>query len=367
MKVVFLISEIDYSGGPKMLAWVANQFAIRGENVYFISAFPSENIEILSKKIKYYSLNIRRSQRRFVRNTKEMLKVLCETKKVIDKINPDLVVGFLYSIDYYYTLYNYFFGHYKILLSQRLDPYSQKGISSVIKNWIVEHADGIVFQTVGARDFYHKNAKRKGIVIPNPVVGRTWKYAPGVKKFIDRENIIVVPARLEINQKRQDVMLKAFTFVVKKHPEMRLVFLGNGHDEIKIKSKISAFRLEDYAEVHRAVPIAEEFTKKCKIVCLTSDFEGSPNTLIEAMAMGVNVCATDCSPGGAKALIKDGKTGFLVNRGDYKELAKKICRLIENPEMSDRIASCAKKEMLKYSEEKIAARWISYAYYVTER
>lgn len=45
MKIVFLISKLDYSGGPKMLAWLANQFSLNNCEVHFISAYDSENVK----------------------------------------------------------------------------------------------------------------------------------------------------------------------------------------------------------------------------------------------------------------------------------------------------------------------------------
>lgn len=344
-----------------MLAWVAKQFAARGHKVYLIAAYASKDSGMLDKRIRYFTMNLTRSKCRLIRNTMEMIHILYQTNKIVCRINPDFVAGFLYSIDYFFTIYNYFFGKHKILLSQRLDPYSQKGISARIKKWAVEQADGAVFQTESARAYYRKKTAEKGIVIPNPVTERTMQFAGDVKPFAERKNIIAVPARLDIRQKRQDVIIRAFELVFQKHPELKLVLLGNGPDKNRIRKMIQDRGLEQAVMIHRAVPVAEAYIKDCKIVCLSSDYEGSPNALIEAMAMGINVCATDCSPGGARALIRDGENGFLTERRDYRTLAEKICLLLEDAGMADRLAAEAKKIGGLYAEEEIASRWINYA------
>ena len=65
---------------------------------------------------------------------------------------------------------------------------------------------------------------------------------------------------------------------------------------------------------------------------LTSDYEGLPNALLEAAAIGMPSISTDCSPGGARMIIKDDYSGFIVPCGDYEELAKKMAILADNKE-----------------------------------
>lgn len=360
MKIVFLITALDYSGGPKMMAWVANQFAKAGHEVTFISVYSDIIGQPLEKNVSFISLHQTKSTSRIIRNTTEMLRIQRYTKKQIDKINPDLVIGFLYSVDYFYTLLNRNKKR-KIILSQRLDPYTESGISGKLKKHIIAKADGVVFQSYGARDFYDSKTKKKAVVIPNPVTGKTLAYKKDVLPFAEREDVIVLPARLDIPQKRQDVMIDAFEIVVKAHPDVKLVLLGNGPDREKLENIISEKQLEDKIIVHEAVASAEEYTKKCKILCLTSDFEGLPNSLIEGMALGLCVVATDCSPGGARMLIEDGVNGFIVPKGDYKALAERICEILEHPEYSAQMEEKASEIAEKYSESRIADLWISYA------
>lgn len=58
-----------------------------------------------------------------------------------------------------------------------------------------------------------------------------------------------------------------------------------------------------------------------KMYVLSSDFEGIPNSLLEAMSIGMPVVSTDCSPGGARLLIENGVNGLLVKTGNSGELA----------------------------------------------
>ena len=311
MKVVFMVPELNYSGGPKMLAWVANQFAKENE-VFIISTHSKQISQPLDTSIRVITFNYKISPYRIYRNTIQNAQVLRMLHKTICNINPDLIISFLYSTDVYYFVLNKLTYKRKMLVSQRLDPYSDKGLAAVVRHKLTELADGFVFQTKGARDFYPAKVIQKSIVIANPVTSKTLTYRKYVKEFQDRNNIIVLPARLNINQKRQDVMIDAFYAVYKVHPEMKLVLLGDGPDKELLKGAIRQRGLQDVVDIHASVKSAEEYICKCKIVAFTSDYEGIPNSLIEAMAIGINVVSADCSPGGGRTVIEDGVSGNKV-------------------------------------------------------
>ena len=97
-----------------------------------------------------------------------------------------------------------------------------------------------------------------------------------------------------------------------------------------------------------------------KMFVLTSDFEGIPNTLMDAMALGLPCVSTDCRPGGAKLLIENGINGFIVPKGDSAAVAEKMNLIAGNPEMADRIGNNAKGIVSKYSKEEIGNLWNEY-------
>ena len=357
LKLVFLLTALDYSGGPKMMAWLANQFAKSGHAVSIIAVYSSEIGQPLDDSISFYSLGIKKSDSRIKRNTTEMLHVQRAVSALIESIKPDAVIGFLYSVDYFYTLFSCLKkSAAKIILSQRLDPFQEKGVGGFVKKWIISRADGVVFQSTGAQLYYGDGIKRN-VIIPNPVTSKTLSFRTGVNKFEERADVIVVPARLNIKQKRQDVLIDAFEYVITKHPEARLVLLGDGPDKAVLEQQIESKKLSSFVAIHPAVPTAEEFVKNCKIVCLPSDFEGMPNSLIESLALGINVISTDFSPGAARDLIQDGVNGFIVPCGDYKAFADKIVWYLDHPAEANEMANNARTISESYSEENIFERW----------
>lgn len=105
--------------------------------------------------------------------------------------------------------------------------------------------------------------------------------------------------------------------------------------------------------------VEEEIFKAAAFV-LTSDFEGIPNALIEAMSIGVPSVSTDCSPGGAALLIRDGENGFLVPRGDTEEIAKKLGIIVSNAETANQFSRTAVSIATIFSESSISEKWESF-------
>ena len=103
-----------------------------------------------------------------------------------------------------------------------------------------------------------------------------------------------------------------------------------------------------------------------EIFVLSSDYEGIPNALIEAMSIGMPCVATDCSPGGARMLLEDGKSGKLVGCGKYEELAKEIIYFIENREKEKEYGMYAKESIGRFSYSILMNRWEEYLLKIIE-
>lgn len=356
MKIISIIPQLNYSGAPKMIAWVSNQLSKNGNEVTLITLFSNILEQKLDKNVNCISLNVNRSKSRIGRNTVQMFYLIKKIKEIIDDFNPDCILSFLDASGYFLLWTNRFFWRkrsIKMIISERADPYTHSGLSSFIKHKWMKYADVIVFQTEGARKYYPKIIQKKGVVIPNPVVSEK-KYEPVVYK--DRKDQIVTAGRLFIEQKRQDLLLDAFEIVSQKHPEVNLVIYGDGEDLENIRDLIKIKKLNN-VYLPGSVQNVKELIRDNKVFVLTSDYEGIPNSLIEAMEVGMPCVATDCSPGGAKTLIQDGINGFVVPRNNPEEIARKIILLLENESLSNSMAREAVKICDVFSEANIAAAW----------
>ena len=103
-----------------------------------------------------------------------------------------------------------------------------------------------------------------------------------------------------------------------------------------------------------------ERIQKSMLYVLTSDYEGMPNSLIEAMALGLPCISTDCPVGGPRFLVDHGKNGLLVNCKDKKSLVKAMECIIENPDFANKLGKNATWIRYTLAPEKIYQEWMNF-------
>lgn len=361
MKIAFTIPRLTYSGAPKMLAWVANQMAKKGHEVHIITFFSEEQARILHDSITVHPLKVVQSGSRLVRNTTGMLKTIIKLHRTIKSLNSDIVVSFLDSVSYVYLPIGKLLTKSNFIVSERGDPYAYKDKLAKIKFNLMKFAHGCVFQTHGAQVFFEKYPKiyNNSVVIPNPVVvnEEIISMQNNIPAPEERDNRIVTVARLSLIQKRQDILLQAFDVFHKNHPDYKLVIYGDGEDYEKIQCMIEQLNLSECVELAGRTDNVEKEIFHASASVLTSDYEGIPNALIEALSIGVPSVSTDCSPGGAALLIKDGENGFLVPRGDVNAIAEKLSLVVSDTNISKRFSENGPQIITEFSEDVIADKW----------
>jgi glycosyltransferase involved in cell wall biosynthesis len=104
----------------------------------------------------------------------------------------------------------------------------------------------------------------------------------------------------------------------------------------------------------------EEVLAGAKLFVLSSDYEGMPNALMEALAMGVPSIATDCPCGGPRMLIRDKKNGFLFPVGDRRALAGLLAELLSDEETRERVGEAARVRAKEFHTQKVFSIWEDY-------
>ena len=276
--------------------------------------------------------------------------------RAIQNIKPDIVVGFWIHPLFYSVPWLMGRG-VKMVYSARNDPSRNYSIASRIMRWlVVRYADGLVFQTDQAREFFSKKVREKAIVIPNPTYIKKGEYhLPAI-----RDDKIVTVGRLE-SQKNQKMLLEAFMKVKDFYPQMRLEIYGEGSQRCELEKMISSFNLG--GSVFLMGAFKDIFSKiyDAKLFVLSSDFEGMPNALIEAMSLGIPSISTDCPCGGPRMLIQDGINGYLVPVGNADLLAEKIVDFLKMTASEQKKISVRGMDLLDRLEYgKIMKMWYQY-------
>lgn len=252
---------------------------------------------------------------------------------------------------------------YPLIMSERANPCSY---SRVIKSCIPRMCkiiSGFVFQTEEAQNWYARYIRnQKYTVIPNAVNKAVLEYI-----YIgERDNRIVSIGRLS-KEKNFQLLISAFSRVHKAHPEYELTIYGEGVERKNLENLVEELKLNNCIKLPGFKnPIAKEVAN-AQMFVLTSNFEGMPNALIEAMSLGLACVSTNCPIGGPRFLIKSGINGYLFPVGDEEKLVELLELLICNKSKRDYIGDNAKTISEKLSSERIYKQWEDFIRSVIEK
>jgi glycosyltransferase involved in cell wall biosynthesis len=177
-----------------------------------------------------------------------------------------------------------------------------------------------------------------------------------------REKTVVHSGRL-VDFKNQLMLINAFEKVHLKHPDYVLKIFGpdsfDGTKE-KLEALIEKNNAKDYVFLMGGSDHLEKDMINGAVAAFSSDYEGMPNAMLEAMSLGLPTVATDCPPGGPRMVITSEVNGLLVPVGDEDAMAAAINRLIENPEFADQLGRNAAKISEIAGAEKVFEEWEDY-------
>ncbi len=278
-------------------------------------------------------------------------------KDIWKKLDPDLILSFS-GKNNIMALSTATRDGYKVVVSCRADPdieYGGKGMKAAMLATFGKAA-GVIVQSNGARDRFPAYIQKKCIILPNSINPSFIR-----SRYVgEREKKIVMVARFHPN-KNHAMVMEAFKAATEKdHRDYSLVFYGDGSERAKLQRLSVSLGIEDRVEFKGNVTHVAEHIEKAMIFVLASDHEGMPNSLIEAMSLGIACISTDCPCGGPRDLIEDGKNGILVPVGDKDAIAGAMRKLIEDPELREKLGKNATKLQERLSPDAVNSQWKRY-------
>lgn len=347
-KIVFVINTLFEGGAAKMVKHVASIVSKECPNVSIISIFDTEADPSVNGSIRQVPLGLKVKGLLMWR-----VKTILSIRMALRSLEPDVVCSFISDVCFYSKVATLGL-NIKVASAERGDPFTNGGIWGRLVRWTYSKSDYCFFQLERARDFYGEKVAIKSFVIPNAFPRKEIC----VPYTGERRKTVVSVGRLYEYQKQYGLLIRAFKRVYEKHPDYRLIIYGEGQDRKQLQDLVDSLGLQDVASLPGAIKNPINVIREDGVFVLSSNFEGIPNSLIEALASGIPTVSTDCSPGGAAFLTHNGENGLLIPMGDENAMADAICRVIENPELARQLSTKGIQVIDELDEDRIAKLWI---------
>ena len=252
------------------------------------------------------------------------------------------------------------FSKIPVIISERNDPSEKSRELSrgfkILRKISYYLAAGYVFQSNGAKEYYPIRCQNKSTVILNPI---------DVSSLPDRtddriEKKIVTVGRLH-PQKNHKLLIKCFAKSNFCKYGYTLHIYGEGELRKELESLIYKLNVQDkvFLEGNHADVLNE--IKNASLFVFTSNYEGLPNALMEAMALGIPVISTDCSPGGARMLIKDDESnGIIIPCNEEKKLIESLDYWFSHPRIMENAGLQARQIRDKINVQSVTLLWIEF-------
>ena len=357
-KILFHLNCLEYGGAERVVSNLANQFVKEGYEVIVATEWQGEEEYELDARVKRIHVGLKESDETRSRISKVFRRIFYLRKCILQE-KPDVTLAFARKA-ICRALEATLFTKEKVIIAVRTNPTSSyNGMASrVLIPILFPRAAGAVFQTIDQRDFFPASVRKKATLIWNPVH----------EKYINtdipekRSKTVVHSGRI-VDFKNQDMLIRAFIKVHERHPEYDLKLYGgdsfDGTWQI-LENTIKECNAEGYVKLMGNSLTLEKDLIDGAFFAFSSELEGLPNALLEAMVMGLPVVATDCPCGGPRTIIQDGVNGLLVPIKDPKALEEAMNRLIENPEFAESLGTEAKKIAEKVNGPAIIEQWREY-------
>lgn len=349
MKILFCIDSMYKGGAEHVMSGLCNHFSNDNE----VSLLYINNFKIcydLNTNIGKYCLDEKKKNQFFIfRNLSRFFK----TKSIIKKVNPDIIVTFLPKASFLLLFCNYF-NKRKIIVSERADPTYEYNtfIKKIIMKIFYRRSNGFVVQTNYAKKYY-KSMFNKPIVKINNPLDKKFLIQPYKKK---RVNEIVSVGRLSI-EKNQILLINAFAELIKEYPDYKLIIYGEGKERNNLENEISKLNLVGKVLLPGNVDDIVSKIYRSSLFVLSSNHEGMPNALLEAMSLGLPVISTNCFGDNSDEIILNNINGILISKDDKNGLLEAMTRIIANDEFSIDLGKNAVKIRKQVDPDNVYEQW----------
>lgn len=351
MKLLFVVDSFG-GGAGNVIQILASSFRDRGFDVSILllngkivePKYNLRGIKIIDCPLGKYAAGKTPIDR--------VIKSVRTIRYILKRKSPDVIISFLTENNILCCMANRW--NVPMIISERNDPSKEKlkKYWQVLRRLYYKRANKIVVQCSNFVGFAGGRYKDKVSVIPNPILkpDRT-------KDSVELHNPIkLVSVGRLMQQKNFEWMIKRMAELFKVFQSFSLHIYGSGEKEAELLDLIQSYDLSNNVKLMGYTDRPYEVLSECDIYLMSSDYEGFPNALSEAMALGLPSVSRICHEG-LRDLVSDGINGYLVGMDDAEGFNKSIIRLVEDSNLRTRMSNAAKTVSDTYGKEKVCDMW----------
>lgn len=371
LKIIYFIDRLSTPGGmERVLSLKANYFADNGNEIHVITIESGKKTPYfyLNSAIKIHYLNLEDNQikqpfySKVIKGEAINPQQYQKTKALIEEIQPDLCVSlfdsertFLHKIQVKKVVEFHFSKQGLIVTSKiarfpKLMKWYYQYIEFPRYKKLVEQYDAFV--TLTKQDYKDWGALNNSLFIHNPItneeVGKTTSIDYSKKQVLTVGNIHYI--------KGYELLLEAWGKITENCSDWNLVIVGrrpntkDNLDEIIENKKIQNVTIQPATN-----DVVKYYADSSIYVC-TSRCEGFSLAIAEAQSLGLPVVSFDC-PVGPREIITHNEDGLLVDYLNVDDLVDKLQYLMKEEKKREEIGQNAKKNITRFSQEKIFKQW----------
>lgn len=346
-RIVFFVGTLMEGGAERVISILSRKMHEQGLDVQILLYYDREIFYEMESDVK---ITIVQKES----GSSNILKNLLWVRRFF-KANADVIISFLAPFNIM-ALAAHMGLRSTMIVADRNDPRFVPANPAIrkMRNLLYRFSDGVVLQTTQNRDYFSKTIQRKSVVIGNPIdLGEK----AGMGLVTMKRHEIASVGRL-MPQKNQSMLLRAFANISADFPQYCLTIYGEGPERESLEKLAGELGIKERVNLSGSVKDVHDRIAGSELFVLSSNYEGMPNALIEAMCMGLPCISTNVS--GAADLIVSGENGEIIEVGDTDALTHQMRHLLNNQGQRDRFARNAVELNSKLEADKIAKEWISY-------
>jgi GalNAc-alpha-(1->4)-GalNAc-alpha-(1->3)-diNAcBac-PP-undecaprenol alpha-1,4-N-acetyl-D-galactosaminyltransferase len=341
LKITFIISSLSSGGAERVLSNLANKLSIK-HNINIIIFSNNNTFYYLDGNINLIKLDLLKNSKSKFESIKNTIKRIIILRKTLKNIDSDINISFMTHTNILSVIASKL-NNQKVIIAERIVyNFYQSKVLNLLRILIYPKANYLVTQTLDDKKNY--NFMKNVEVIYNPL------QLPELKK--KRENIILAVGRLD-KQKGFSKLIDIFSKI--NSNGWKLCIAGDGVEKNSLQEQIKRLKLNNIELIGKRKDIFDWYAK-ASIFILSSQKEGFPNVLLEAMGSGCACISFDC-PSGPGEIIDNEINGILVENQNLEQLSFQIQRLLDDEKLRDRLSKEALKVREKYDIELIANQW----------